>query len=111
MAVLLLLCSGCDLKRIPLDPRKLAENAVTLQERVCISDGDVDKWNELYGNTMDNEYAQAIAVCFYHDYGHNINDRLSDFSKVMHAAAWGCDIINETGWDLQRRQLPWQNAK
>ena len=83
MVMVLLLCSGCDLKRIPLDWEKTVQNAVTLEKRVCISEAEVDNWNRLYGTLTDNEVALAIAVCFYHDYGHNINDNLSDFGKVM----------------------------
>ncbi|MBQ3376032.1 MAG: CHAP domain-containing protein [Erysipelotrichaceae bacterium] len=83
MAVLLLLCSGCEFKRQSLDRDRITEETVTLRQRVCISEDEIDKWNLLYGDSMDNEYAQALAVCFYHDYGHNITDKLSDFSLVL----------------------------
>ena len=83
MAVLLLLCGGCDLKRMPLDRDKIIRNTVTVEKRIFISEEDIDKWNGLYGNLMSNEYAQAIAVCFYHDYGRNITQNLSDFATVL----------------------------
>ena len=83
MLVILLLLSGCSFRRSPLNWKDAEKTAIRVKESFNITEAEIDDWNRLYSEGMGNEYAQAIAVCFHHDYGKNISANLKDFSKVM----------------------------
>ena len=83
LLVLLLLLGGCTIRRTPLDQQEVEKVVLRVRNAFDITEEEIDSWNRLYSEGMDNEYAQAIAVCFHHDYRKNISDNLRDFSRVM----------------------------
>ena len=83
LILLLLMVSGCSRKPDPLIYEEAKKHIDTAEERIVISERDIDEFNDRYNYGMENEYAQAIAACFYHDYKRNISSALSDFSLIL----------------------------
>ena len=69
--------------RTPLDRQEVEKVVLRVRGAFDITEEEIDSWNRLYSEGMDNEYARAVAVCFHHDYRKNISDNLRDFSRVM----------------------------
>ncbi|MBR2700837.1 MAG: CHAP domain-containing protein [Erysipelotrichaceae bacterium] len=83
LVILLLLLNGCSRKPAPLIYEEAIKHTNTAEAKIVITDKDIDEFNESSNYGMDNEYAQAIAACFYHDYKKNISSSLPDFSLIM----------------------------
>lgn len=83
LVILLVLLNGCSRKADPLIYEEVKKHIHTAEAKIVITDKDIDTFNEKANFGMDNEYAQAIAACFYHDYGRNISSSLPDFSLIM----------------------------
>ena len=62
LLVLLLLLGGCTIRRTPLDRQEVEKVVLRVRGAFDITEEEIDSWNRLYSEGMDNEYAQAIAV-------------------------------------------------
>ena len=83
IVILLMLLTGCREKIPPVELAKAKMPLRTACDVIKITEKEIDDWNRDYDHGINNEIAEAIAACFYHDHGYNITTRLDDFGKVM----------------------------